>query len=110
VEITAQNFLPLDTVVVLSEQVTLGVNRNPQIYGDVHFRIWDGYKEVFVSEATVELEGQTLTSDNEGWIRFSVPLVSQKTTYELTSSVPLENSRISMPCGPDDVVTVKTSK
>ena len=110
VEITARDFLPLDTVVVLSEQVALGVHRDPQIYGDVHFRIWDGYKEVFVSGATIELEGQTQTSDNEGWIRFSVPLASQKTTYELTSSVPLENSRISMPCGPDDVVTAKASK
>lgn len=110
VEITARDFLPLDTVVVLSEQVALGVHRNPQIYGDVHFRIWDGNKEGFVSGATIELEGQTLTSDSDGWIRFSVPMASQKTTYELSSSVPLENSWISMPCGPDDVVTVKASK
>ena len=110
VEITARDFLPVDTVVVLTKQMALGISRNPQIYGDVHFRIWDRYKEVFVSGATIELEGQTLTSNNEGWIQLFVPLASQKTSYELTSSVPLESSRISMPCGPDDVVTVKASK
>lgn len=110
IEMTACDFLPLDTVVVLSEQVTMGVSRNPKIYGDVYFRLWDADKEIMVSGVTIELEGQSQTSDKEGWIHMFIPLAKQKTAYQLTSSVPLETNQISMPCGPDDVVMVKNLK
>ena len=109
VEVIARDFLPLDTVIVLSKHITLGISRNPQIYGDVHFRIWDCRKEVFVSGVTIGMEGQTQTSDDEGWIHFFVPLALQRPTYQLTSSVPLERNKISMPCGSCEVVEVKAA-
>ena len=110
VEVTARNFLPIDTIVELDEQLSIGIRRNPTVYGDVHFRLWDSERELFVGGVTIGLEGQATISDNQGWIRFTVPLASQKTCYDLTSSIPLEKSRITMPCGPNDVIMIKSTK
>ena len=106
-KVEAKDFLTSDTVLDLSNHIEIDVYRDAQVYGDVHFRIWHERKEQFVSGVSLGIAGKTLMSDENGWIRTFIPLESQQTVYQITSSVPLERSLITLPCGPDDVVLLK---
>lgn len=105
--VTCLDFLALDTTLVLTDNVILNIYRNPKVYGDVHFRLWNTDKERGVASASVEIAGQKATSDGEGRVALFVPLEMQQKAYGIDSQLTLENDTIYMPCGDDDVIVVK---
>ena len=107
VTVRCENFLNVDTVLVLTPNVLLHVRRDPTVFGNVHFRIWNPDKEIAVANSDVEIAGQRIVSDSEGRVILFVPLENQRTKYDIRSSVPLLNETVSMPCGPDDIVLTK---
>ena len=107
VTIDCPNFLPVDTTVLLTNSMSIDIRRNPVVYGDVHFKVWDVNKEQGVRDVKIEIEGYHAQSDAHGDVRLFIPLSQQKSTYKIASSVSLERDTICPPCGPDDVVIVK---
>ena len=107
VTVDCQDFQIVDTTLVLTEQVTLNIYRDPQVYGNVHFRLWNLNTEHAVAHSSVEIAGQQITSDEEGRVSLVVPLELQKTKYSIDSPLELESDTIFMPCGHDDVILVK---
>lgn len=107
VAITCQDYYDVDTTFKLTRNVVLNMNRNPSVYGDVHFRLWNPEAEQPVANAEVEIMGQVVISDDDGRVSLFVPLESQKRAYNVKASVPLVNDTIYMPCGPDDVVLTR---
>jgi hypothetical protein len=99
--------LPVDTTVLLTESISINIRRNPVVYGDVHFKVWNVNKEQGVRDVKIEIEGYQTLSDANGDVRVFIPLAQQKSAYPIVSSVPLEHDTICPPCGPDDVVIVK---
>ena len=102
-----QDFMDVDTVVVLTKDVVLDVQRNPSPYGDVHFRLWNPDKEEAVANAELEIAGQKVVSGSDGHVSLFFPLEEQQTKYNIKSNVPLANDTIYLPCGPDDVILTK---
>ena len=39
-----QNFVDIDTTIVLSRNVVLNIKRNPDVFGNIHFRLWNPNK------------------------------------------------------------------
>jgi len=109
VHVTANcaNYLPIDTTFTLAKDVVLNIRRDPSVYGDVHFRLWNPETETIVPNVEVEIAGQTAISDEEGRISLVIPLEAQREAYPISASVPLANNTIYMPCGPDDVILTK---
>ena len=109
VHVTANcaNYLPIDTTFTLTKDVVLNIRRDPSVYGDVHFRLWNPETETIVPNVEVEIAGQTAFSDEEGRISLVIPLEAQREAYPISASVPLANNTIYMPCGPDDVILTK---
>lgn len=109
VHVTANcaNYLPIDTTFTLTKDVVLNIRRDPSVYGDVHFRLWNPETETIVPNVEVEIAGQTAISDEEGRISLVIPLEAQREAYPISASVPLANNTIYMPCGPDDVILTK---
>lgn len=107
ITIDCLNFLPVDTIIQLSNSMCIGIRRNPNVFGDVHFKVWDVNKELGVRDVIIEIEGFQSQSDANGDVRLFVPLAQQKSAYPIVSSIPLEHDTINLPCGPDDVVIVK---
>ena len=105
--VSCQDFVNVDTLVRVTKNVALDIRRNPSVYGDIHFRLWNPEKELSVADVTVEIAGQTAISDKDGRISLSIPLDSQRTSYRIKAAVPLENDVIYLPCGPDDVILTK---
>ena len=101
---TCRDYLDVDTMITLYKDVVLNISRNPSVFGDVHFRLWNPETEKPLANEVIEIAGQTATSDKDGRVSLFVPLEVQQTKYAITSSVPLANDTIYLPCGPDDVI------
>jgi hypothetical protein len=104
IKVDCQNFLPLDTVVTLSQQVTLPVRRDPQVYGHVSFRLWNPDREQALANMKIDVDGHPAQSDANGRVTLSIPLAEQKTAYRVTAPVPLACDTVYLPCGQDDVL------
>lgn len=108
VRIECQNYLTTDTLIVLSEHCSIEVYRNPEVFGNVHFRLWNPDTEQTSPNTTMTIDGHPVTSDANGYVTLSVPLSEQKTAYPVTSSTTtLVDKTISLPCGPNDVIIYK---
>jgi len=102
------DFLPTDTTIVLTEVITIDIHRNPEIYGEVHFRLWNPDTEQTLPHAKLTVDGNDVLSDDSGHVSLSIPLAQQKKAYPVTSTtVTLADSIIRMPCGPDDIIMYK---
>ena len=101
---TCRDYLDVDTMITLYKDVVLNISRNPSVFGDVHFRLWNPETEKPLVNEVIEIAGQTATSDEDGRVSLFVPLEVQQTKYAITSSVPLANDTIYLPCGPNDVI------
>ena len=104
VTFTCQDFMPLDTTLTLTRDVTLNVYRDPSVYGNVHFGLWNPETENFIPNSKVEVAGQSVLSDKNGQVSLFVPLDKQSKTYQVKAQFPLYNDIITMPCGENDVV------
>ncbi len=107
VVVKCRGYIDVDTVVKLGKAVVLDVRRDPSVYGDVHFRIWDPRTEQTLPGVTVEIEGHKTVSDKDGLVELHIPLEAQKPQYHIVASIPLATGTVFMPCGEDDVVMSK---
>ena len=105
--LTCRDFTDIDTTFVLTKDIMLNICREPSVYGKVHFRLWNPDKEAPVTNTEIRIDGQSVTSDNEGTVSLSIPLQHQKQQYHIDSPIPLIHDTIYMPCGADDVILVK---
>jgi len=105
VRVECQNFLTTDTVVVLSDHVSIDVCRNSEVFGHVRFRLWNPDAEQTSPNTEVNVAGYLVKSDPDGYVMLSIPLAEQKAAYPISSpSVRLVDDTVNLPCGPDDVI------
>jgi hypothetical protein len=107
IQVTCQDFLPVDTTLLLSKKVTLNIYRNAKVYGEIRFRLWNPNTEQAMSHQEISIEGQTIQSDEEGRVMLSLPIEKQKPVYPIQSKIPLETDSIYMPCGEDDIISIR---
>lgn len=107
VQVECQDFLPVDTTIVLTEESLVDIRRNPVVYGNIHFRLWNPNTEQVIRNSKLEIEGHETQSDKEGVVQLSLPLDQQRPAYKIIASVPLEKDSIYMPCGEDDALLAK---
>lgn len=98
VTISCRDFLTTDTVVTLTKELTLNIARDPAVYGDLHFQLYDPMSEQYLSGVEVTIEGQTVQSDETGTVRLSIPLSAQKGKYPISASIPLHEDTLYPPC------------
>ena len=107
VTVACQNFLPVDTVVVLTEHTLINIYRDATVYGNIHFRFWNPDKDQTAPSTEVIIDGHTAKSDANGYVTMTVPLAEQKVAYPISSSISLVDNVITLPCGPDDAIVFK---
>lgn len=107
VKVSCQDFMDVDTIVVLTKDMVLNIQRDLSVYGNIHFRLWNPDTETPVVNADVEIAGQKVTSNETGTVSLFVPLEKQRKSYYVNASVPIANDTIYLPCGPDDVILMK---
>lgn len=105
--VTCRDFIGVDTVVTLSKKVILNVKRDPSVYGNVHFMLYDPDKETGVADTKLEINGYEITTDENGYISLFIPLEAQNKFYKILTQIGLYNDTIFMPCGESDVIMTK---
>ena len=101
------DFLDLDTVMPLNKDIVLNVRRDPAVYGDVHFYIWDVENEEYVANIGIEIDQWRVVSDKNGLVKLFIPIELQKTEYQIKAPIQLVNDYVYMPCGESDVIMTK---
>jgi hypothetical protein len=101
--IEAPDYLPLDTVVKLSEDLYLPLRRDPRVYGTVSATLL--MDDHVVPNMRIMVDSFATTTDANGHFSLFIPLEQQKKSYFI--SVPTDYSlsaTIHTPCGPNDIV------
>lgn len=106
VKVACTDYMDVDTTLVLGKRVVLNMYRNPAAYGDIHFRLWNPDKEAVIPHVALEIAGQTVSSDSNGFVSLAVPLESQQVSYHVTASSPFIDATI-MSNGKDDILIVE---
>ncbi len=101
------DYLPVDTSFLLTESVLVDIRRNPDVYGKVRFLLWNADQEQTASNAEIDIDGHRAKADEQGVVELSIPLTEQKPSYPLQSSLQLVDKKLTMPCGPNDIVQFK---
>ena len=104
--VKCQDFLDVDTVLPLEKTTKLNVRRNPAVYGDVHFWLWNANAEEFVANETIYVDGEETASGADGRVALFIPLERQKVAYPVEASISLSVDSIVMPLAEDAVVPV----
>lgn len=91
------DWLTLDTCMVLSRDITLPICRDLKKYGNIKFQLWNVVTEKGVANAEISIEGIHVTSDKNGIIQMQVPLEHQKSKYIVGSNITLESNILEMP-------------
>lgn len=104
VTVSCQDFLVTDTTLVLTQNGTVNLYRDPTVYGDIRFRLWSLSNEEPLANTTVEIEGRQVTSDENGMLTLTLPIGEQRKTYKIKAEIPLVTDSLFMPCGEDDVI------
>ena len=102
--VSCPNFIDTDTSIVLTPNVTLNIQRNDSVFGNVNFRIYNPNTEMYVGNTPIRLAGQETVSDSSGRVSLYVPLEKQQRYYIITGPLQFENDTVYMPNGKDDVV------
>jgi hypothetical protein len=105
--VTCRNFIETDTTLQLTKHTLLEVHRDPKIYGEVHFILYDPNTEDVIPNSRLEIDGHETYSDENGQVSLFIPLEQQKKAYSVTATFPLESSTVVMPCGSSDVISKK---
>lgn len=103
--IACRDYVDVDTTVTLTKDVVLDICREPSVYGNVYFRLWDSEKEKPIPHVEMEVAGHRVQSDEKGRVILSIPLEEQRRAYPIVSSaVHLIDSSVIVPCGEDDII------
>ena len=105
--VTCRDFIGVDTVVALSKNVILNVKRDPSVYGNVRFLLYDSDNETGVADTKLEINGYEITTDENGYVSLFIPLEKQNKFYKIKTQIGLYNDTIFMPCGESDVIMTK---
>lgn len=108
--VVCRDFLDVDTVLALGEMTTLNIQRNPAVYGNAHFWLYNPHAGEYVSNETLYVDGIKTTSGDDGRVELFIPLEKQKTVYLVSASIPLALDSIIMPLAEDAMVPVLNEK
>lgn len=107
VTLTCPDYLPVDTTLVLSRSVSLDVARDADVYGHVHFTLWNPATESPIINTTVKILNHEAKSDINGKVELFIPLEEQRRNYVVDAGFALQNDTVYMPSGDYDVLLKK---
>lgn len=107
ISVTCKDFLPIDTTLTLNEKMTIDIRRDENIYGDIHFTLWNIDKEAPMPNTTISVNGIKTVSDSKGRVKMFIPIESQDTVYNLRSSIKLADEFLYVPHTEDAIVIVQ---
>lgn len=101
-----KDYVDVDTTILLSENCTIDIHRNPSVYGNIKFQIWDENANG-IPNVDIKILNNEAVSDAEGYVSLFIPFEQQQTKYKVVSSFDFISDTITMPSGENDVLIIK---
>ena len=102
--VECRNYINIDTMLTLSKNMVVNIKRDPSVFGHVQFRLYNSDKDAVVANARLNVDGQDVVSDENGFVSLFIPLEAQNIFYIIKTDVKLKNDTVIMPCGKQDVI------
>lgn len=83
VHFACDNYLSVDTQLILAKSMTISIRRNDSVFGNIALRLLDNERNPLVNRE-VTVHGRTLTTDSDGMLRCFIPLEEQREEYDIT--------------------------
>ena len=100
--IKAPDYLPLDTVVELTETLQLPMRRDPMVYGSLHATVLHNNEPL--ANQHILVEANEVKTDNNGHFELFIPLEQQQKQYQIINPKYEIINIFHAPCGPNDIV------
>lgn len=107
INITCQNWMTTDTIVKLSENMSIDIARDPQPFGNIRFRLWNVQKEFTYPNTRLTINGYEAESDEDGRVSFVMPLAEQDTIYVITEISHLDSYTLYMPTTENTIIEIQ---
>ena len=104
VTVNCADFLTTDTTLLMSRNMKAGIKRNPAVYGDIFFTLWDTRRGKPIANSAITVAGRNVQTDSRGRVKMQIPTDSQQTSYKVKFARPLYHDTVNMPCGENDVI------
>lgn len=104
VTMTCRDYLALDTMLTLTREIQLPLERDAEVYGRIDATVFSITREMPLAGVKLTIGGYTVTTDPDGHFELFIPLAEQRKAYHVTSSVALEVDTIYTPCGKNNVL------
>lgn len=101
---TCRDYIALDTTLTLTSELTLPLERDPEVYGRVRASLFSISKERNLPNVRLLIDGHEAVTDAEGAFDIFIPLAEQRTAYPVTAPVQLDVDTIYTPCGKNNVL------
>lgn len=98
VRFDCSDFVSTDTVLPLTEQMTVPYRRDADIFGHVEFIFIDRHGNALANKI-VTVGGVMAESDDAGMVYINIPIAQQRPSYRITADIPLQDTSLIVPCG-----------
>ncbi len=98
VRFDCSDFVSTDTVLPLTEQMTVPYRRDADIFGHVEFIFIDRHGNALANKI-VTVGGVMAESDSSGGVRLDIPIEHQRLRYTVSSTIPMRDTVLFMPGG-----------
>lgn len=106
--ILCQDFVQIDTLITLSENVSLNMQRDSMEYGHVYFMLCDeGSYNAPIPNEEVYIDGVKAKSNQDGIVDIVIPLPKQKQKYTVTSKITNDVAEAIPSSGPYAAVLIR---
>ena len=105
-DVKCRDYIPIDTTLLLTQNVSLNIYRDASIYGKITFHLWNADEDRLETNAILVIDGHQMKNE-KGVYSLDIPLENQKQNYGIISTIPLLDDTINLPCGPNDVILTR---
>ena len=103
VHVEAPDYLPLDTIVMLNNILSLPLARDPQVYGSLSAVVLVNGN--IAPSKRIMVENFDITTDAAGRFTLFIPLEQQKKSYSITDPADASlSTTLHAPCGRNDII------
>lgn len=98
VRFDCNDFMSIDTVLPLAEQMSIPYCRDADLFGHVEFVFVDRYGDPLAGRR-VTIGSVSAESNSVGKVDINIPLAQQRPSYPIEAEAPLQDTALIMPCG-----------
>jgi len=101
---SCEDFMPIDTTVILRDNISLNISRDPYAFGHIRFTLYDSNAKP-VADKRMHIDGIETKSDENGLVELLIPIERQRPVYRITSTdVTLRDTLKDAKCGSGDAI------